>query len=455
MNLPVAIMGRMPGMRSRFRLRMPMVFLMALVALRGMAEPVRPPNVLLILADDLGVECLASYGGTSHKTPNLDRLASQGMRFTRCFANPYCSPSRAQLLTGRYPFLNGLKVVLHGKHQENLHLRPSQPSFARQLREHGYATQIVGKWHVSLEHKHNTIRELGFDRYQTWQIFDQDGRRTTRYWEPYQMRDGRIIAEETKRRYGPDVDLEVTLDFMRSCAASRKPFLAYYSTCLPHYPWEPTPDSKDQGYRATAGAIKGDPRYFPDMLAYLDKQVGAMLRTLDELGIAENTIVLFLADNGTDSDLVNTWGDGRKVAGGKGTMTDRGTRVPLIVRWPGQIQPGKVCDDLVDLSDFLPTLCELTGAPLPTERIHGRSFAPQLFGRPGSPREWIHIQNGENRQVRNSRYMLSNTDQLRRVGELWEEPARPNADKNPAEEAEARRVLRDVFLSLDGSSVPR
>jgi len=377
------------------------------------------------------------------------------MRFTHCFANPLCSPSRAQLLTGRYPFLNGLKVVLSSKRQEDIFLRPSQPSFPRQLKQHGYATQIVGKWHVSLEHKHDTIRDFGFDHYQTWSIFDDRGQKTTRYWNPYQLRDGRIIAEEVRKRYGPDVDLETHLDFIRKCAQDQKPFLAFYSTYLPHYPWEPTPDSEAPSYRAPNAAHKGDAKYFPEMVAYLDRQIGAMLRTLDELGIAENTIVLFLADNGTDSDLVNTWGDGRKVAGGKGTMTDRGTRVPLIVRWPGQIQPGKVCDDLVDLSDFLPTLCELTGAPLPTERIHGRSFAPQLFGRPGSPREWIHIQNGENRQVRNSRYMLSNTDQLRRVGELWEEPARPNADKNPTEEAQARRTLRDVFLSLDGSSAPR
>ena len=131
------------------------------------------------------------------------------------------------------------------------------------------------------------------------------------------------------------------------------------------------------------------------MVAYLDKQIGVMLQTLDDLGIAENTIVLFLADNGTDGDLVNTWGDGKKIAGGKGTMTDRGTHVPLLVRWPGHIQAGSTCEDLVDLSDIFPTLCELTGAKLPEQTIHGRSFAPQLLGKPGQPREWIHIQNAQ------------------------------------------------------------
>jgi len=406
------------------------------------------PNVLLILADDLGVECLSTYGGTSHKTPNIDRLAKDGMRFTRCFSNPYCSPSRGTLLTGRYPFQNGLDVVLSSKKQENIYLKPSQPSFPRQLKQHGYATQIVGKWHVSLEHKHNTIQAFGFDHYQTWCIFDEKGQKTTRFWNPYLMRDGRIIADEVKNRYGPDVDLEVYLDFIKASAKSKTPFLADYSTYLPHYPWEPTPDSKEKTYRAPNAGHKGDPKYFPDMVAYFDKQIGIMLQTLDDLGIAENTLVIFLADNGTDTGLVNQWGEGKSVAGGKGTLTDRGTHVPLLVRWPGKIKAGSVCENLVDLSDFLPTICELTGAKLPDDKIHGRSFAPQLLGKPGQPREWIHIQHKDSRQVRNNDYMLDNKDQLRRVVQLWEDPVQPNQSKEPEKEATARKTLQAVFDAL-------
>jgi len=406
------------------------------------------PNVVFILADDLGVECLSAYGGTSHKTPNIDRLAKEGMRFTKSFSHPFCSPSRGSLLTGRYPFQNGLKVVLHSKKQENIYLKPSQPSFPRQLKQHGYATQIVGKWHVSLEHKHNTIREFGFDHYQTWGIFDEKGEKTTRFWNPYLLRDDRIIAAEIKNRYGPDVDLEVYLDFIKTNAKAEKPFLAYYSTCLPHYPWEPTPDSKEKTYRAPNSDHKGDPKYFPDMLAYLDKQIGSMLQTLDDLGIADNTIIIFLADNGTDTGLVNQWGEGKSIAGGKGTMTDRGTHVPLLIRWPGKIKAGSVCEDLVDCTDFLPTLCELTGAKLPEPSIHGRSFAPQLLGQPGQPREWIHIQNGDNRQLRNHDYMLTDKDQLRRVVPLWEDPAKPNENSDPVKDAAVRKSLQAVFEAL-------
>ncbi len=406
------------------------------------------PNIVIILADDLGVECLSSYGGTSLKTPNIDRLAMQGMRFSRCFSNPYCSPSRASLLTGRYPFKNGLTTVLDTKNKEDVYLHPDQPSFARQLKQAGYATELVGKWHMSLEHRHNTINEFGFDHYQTWRIFGDDGKKTTRYWTPYLIRDGEVIADRIKDRYGPDVDLEFYLDFIKSNVAKKQPFLAYYATCLPHFPWEPTPDSKDTSYREKTIGKKGDPKYFPDMVAYLDKHVGRILQTLEEQGIADNTIVIFLADNGTDRDLTNTWGDGKRIRGGKGTMTDRGTHVPLIVRWPDHIKEGSTCDDLIDFSDLLPTLCELTHASMPDAEIHGRSFAPRLLGMPGHPREWVHIQYEGARQVRNSDYMLNNRNQLRRVVELWEDPAGPDENSNPEREAGARKSLQAVFDSL-------
>jgi arylsulfatase A len=411
-------------------------------------SPTAKPNLVIVLADDLGVECLSSYGGTSLKTPNLDKLATQSMRFTRCFSNPYCSPSRASLLTGRYPFKNGLKVVLDTKAKEDVYLHPNQPSFARQLKQAGYATELAGKWHLSLEHKHNTINEFGFDHYQTWRIFDDQGGKTTRYWTPFLIRNGTVIADQIKDRYGPDVDLEFHLDFIKSSAEKKQPFLAYYATCLPHFPWEPTPDSDDTTYRQPVAGHKGDPKYFPDMVAYLDQHVGRIMQTLDDLGIADQTIMIFLADNGTDRDLTNIWGDDKKIRGGKGTLTDRGTHVPLIVRWPGHIKAGSTCDDLIDFSDLFPTLCELADAPLPTAEIHGRSFAPQLLGQPGTPREWVHIQNAGDRQVRNSEYMLNNKNQLRRVVELWEDPAEPNENKNPEHEAAARKSLQAVFEAL-------
>jgi arylsulfatase A-like enzyme len=430
------------------------VFLLTLTATAGVTATALPlrgdkPNLLVILADDLGIECLSAYGGQSHQTPHLDRLAAQGMRFTHCFSNPYCSPSRASLLTGRYPFRNGLKEVLFSASQHaDTYLRVDQPSFARQLKQAGYATALAGKWHLSLLHRHNTIRDFGFDQYVSWQIFRSDGVKSERYYEPHYIQNGGNISDRIKDRFGPDVSVEFLIDFIKASAARRQPFLAYYTSILPHFPWVPTPDSQDQPEALKTGDEVGDPRFFPDMVRYLDKQVGQLLRTLDEAGLANDTVVIFLADNGTDARLSNAWGDGKRIVGGKGTMTDRGTRVPLLVRWPQRIAPGSVCADLVDFSDFLPTICELAGAPLPAADLDGRSFAPQLLGRTGSPREWVHVQDKEARHVRNREYILTHRNELRPVVEIWEPEARPVQGQDPEKERAARKTLQAVFDTL-------
>ena len=426
--------------------------LLAPLAALHAADAPKPakPNILFILADDLGIECLSSYGGRDHSTPNIDRLAAQGMQFSYCFSNPFCSPSRASLLTGRYPFKNGLVEVLANSDQENTYLSPQQPSFARQLKAAGYATAIAGKWHVSLLHKHNTINAFGFDQYQVWQIFDTQGNKTQRFWTPHINRNGTLLAEVIKEQYGPDLDVKFLTDFIAANAAQKKPFLAYFSTPLPHYPWEPTPDSKDSSYRIPHNEHKGDPQYFPDMVRYLDKCIGKLLKALDDQGIADHTIVIFLADNGTDRDLKNRWGEeGKILKGGKGTMTDRGTHVPLLVRWPNKIKAGTTCEDLIDFSDVLPTLCDMSGTPMPTEAIHGRSFYPQLLGKPGTPRTWVHVQHMKNRHIRDREFILNNANELRHVVETGMSESNPIQKKSANEkEQAARQRLQAVFDEL-------
>lgn len=416
------------------------------------AKDTARPNILVILADDLGIESLSSYGGASHKTPNLDKLASQGMRFTNCFSNPTCSPSRATLLTGRYSFLHGMKEVIWDpkKHSKSFVNPATQPSFARQLKSAGYATAIAGKWQLSFLHQRDQINAFGFDQYQCWQIFDAKEQRTTRFHKPHFNRNGKVIANEIADQYGPDVDVDFLVDFIKASHAEEKPFLAYHTSLLPHFPWVPTPDSKDQSYRPESNdnTQKGDPGFFPDMVTYLDKCVGRLLTELEELGIADNTIVIFLADNGTDISLSNELKNGKTVNGGKGTMTDRGTHVPLIVRWPGMIEAGSTCEDLIDFSDMLPTLCELANASLPEQKIHGRSFAPQLLGKPGESREWVHIQNKNQRYLRTKEYILDSNGQFRPVIELWNDPAKPLSEELSKEAQAGRRELKKVFEQL-------
>ena len=157
------------------------------------------------------------------------------------------------------------------------------------------------------------------------------------------------------------------------------------------------------------------------MVEYLDKNVGRLMNTVDELGIAKNTVFIFCADNGTHGPVTSVWGDNRtKIKGGKMTMTDRGSRVPLLVSWPGKIKPGSQCDDLIELADFLPTFLELASAPEPKQSIDGTSFLPQLLGKKGSPKEWVHIEYGKNRQIRNKEWTYTNKGDLIKVNQLGE-----------------------------------
>jgi arylsulfatase A len=408
-----------------------------------------PPNIVVILADDLGIECLSLYGGVSHQTPNLDKLARQGMTFSHCFSAPYCSPSRAMLLSGRYPFRNGIKEVIWDlDRHKDLYLHTDQPSLARQLKQAGYTTAIAGKWQLSFLHDRNFINDFGFDQYQCWQIFDRNGDKTRRFHQPTFNRDGKLIHQSIKDLYGPNVNVAFLSDFIKTNAKQGKPFFAYYTCLLPHFPWVPTPDSKDKTYVLPANNHKGDPKYFPDMVAYLDKCVGRMMDAVEEAGVADNTVLIFLADNGTQQGLTNRLQNGTIVKGGKGTMTDLGTRVPLIVRWPGKIKAGTTSDDMVDFTDFMPTLCAVAGARLPEARLDGQSFLPQLLGEPGTPRSWVHIQDKHQRHIRSRTHILTDRGQLRPVVGIGQPPA-PIIKQLTPQQTEIRRELQKVFEQLD------
>ena len=167
--------------------------------------------------------------------------------------------------------------------------------------------------------------------------------------------------------------------------------MLYYPMILTHCPFEPTPDSADWDPKSKGSkTYKGDAKYFGDMVSYMDGIVGRLLQQLETSGVRDNTIVLFTGDNGTDEPVVSMMGE-VSVAGNKGSTTDGGTRVPLIAHWPGRTPPGKVTQDLIDFSDFLPTLCEAARAEVPKSlKIDGRSFLPQIRGEKGNLRNWVY-----------------------------------------------------------------
>ena len=377
------------------------------------------PNVVLILADDLGMECLSAFGGESYHTPNLDQLAKQGMKFDHCFAAPYCTPSRAQILTGNYPFKNGIKGLIYKEHQKTKLSPTENPSFSATFQRHGYRTFIAGKWQLSILKNYDTIKDFGFDSYRCWQIFDAQRNKTNRHYQYTYRTNGVAQKEFQPKRYGPDAMCDFLIQEIKQSHQNKQPFMAYYTSLLPHWPWVPTPDSKDQ--KMPSGRL-GNKKFLGDMITYLDKNVGRLLDTLDELGIRDNTIVMFVADNGTDQNGILSRWNGKTVKGAKGALNDRGTRVPLIVRWPAKVAAGSSCSDLIDISDIFPTLCSCAGLE-PGNDLHGQSFFPQLEGRPGVPRSWVFMQNEAGYYIRDKNWIIDSKGKVRPTARLDLTPA--------------------------------
>ncbi|RLI48464.1 MAG: arylsulfatase [Candidatus Thorarchaeota archaeon] len=366
------------------------------------------PNIILIMADDLGYECIGANGGTSYKTPVLDKLARTGVRFEHCYSQPLCTPSRVQIMTGIYNVRNYVKFGV---------LDRNQTTFAHLLKERGYVTCIAGKWQLGKEP--DSPKHFGFDESCLWQHTrgkKNKQQNDSRYPNPCLEINGKPV-DCTKGEYGPDVATDFICNFID--LNKKKPFLVYYPMILTHCPFDPTPDSEDWNPKSKGSkTYKGNAKYFGDMVTYMDKMVGRIIDKLDELGLRNNTLVLFTGDNGTDKPIVSMMA-GREVAGNKGAMTDGGTHVPLIAAWPGIISNGKVSRDLVDFSDFLPTICEVAGATVPPIlNIDGRSFLSQLKGEKGIPRDWIYCWYSRNggptgkEWARNQRYKLYRTGEF-------------------------------------------
>lgn len=367
----------------------------------------RKPNLILILADDLGYETIGANGGTSYRTPALDRLAASGARFTHCYAQPLCTPTRVQLMTGRYNVRN---YTAFGQ------MDSRSVTFAHLLKQAGYATCIAGKWQLGREV--DLPKKFGFDEYCLW----QHTRRPPRYTNPGLEING-VEKNYNQGEYGPDLIHDYALDFI--ARQKGRPFFLYYSMLLTHSPYQPTPDSKAWDPKAKGESVNTAREHFADMVAYMDKLIGGLVAKLDALGLRENTLILFLGDNGTGKGTRSMLA-GREVIGGKGTTTAAGMHVPFIANWSGQIAGGTVCSNLVDTTDFLPTLLEAANEPTPTD-LDGRSFLPQLRGERGRPREWIYSwyspRQGADRTVRE--FAFNHRFKLYRSGEFFDLIADP------------------------------
>lgn len=346
----------------------------------------QPPNIILIFADDLGYEVLPAYGNTLHQTPALDRMAAAGMVFDNAHATPLCTPSRVQLMTGKYNFRNYIGFGL---------LDPNEKTMAHWLKEQGYATCVVGKWQLYGNARQQELaggkvgslpEEAGFDAYRLWQIKELG----SRFKDPLlESKDNGL--EKFEGQYGPDLFTEYLEDFVEEHAD--QPFFAYYPMALTHDPFEPYPGSPDFASYDPENRIN-DPKYFPGMVSHMDKLVGRIIDKVEDLGLTENTLILFVGDNGTDRDVVTPF-KGQDLRGNKGYTNDLGTHVPMLAYWPGTIKAGTRNANLIDLTDFLPSLLDLSGKDLNelsgSAPMDGISFYPQLKDPDysGEVREWV------------------------------------------------------------------
>jgi arylsulfatase A len=377
------------------------ILIALLISPFAMLQAADKPNIIYILADDLGIGNVSCYGSDKYKTNNIDKLASGGTRFTQAFTAALCGPSRALIMTGRYAFRNG------STNQDACMKMPiAELRLAQTFKAAGYATSAIGKW-GQLPGEPN---EAGFDDYLR---FNGSGF----YWNKNKSKGGayRANGKELKlgeKEYMPDLMHNQAVSFIKK--NQTKPFFLYYSMVHVHGDIQPTPDS---------AADSKD--LYSDNILYMDKLVGKLVAELDSLKLRENTLIIFMGDNGTakGQDKLSTIG-GRNVSGVKGTMLECGGLVPMIANWPGKTPAGKVSANLVDSTDFLPTFADLIGTKLPEKVIFdGNSLAPQLRGEEGKKRQFVYNQLASMWYVRNAGWKLN------QLGELYDMSGAPFTEK--------------------------
>ena len=414
----------------------------ALLLFSGLCQSADRPNIILILADDLGIEAIGSYGGESYPTPALDRIAEQGMRFENAHAQPLCTPSRVKLMTGKYNFRN---------YQHFMYLDPSETTFAHSLKQAGYRTMISGKWQLvdnGIDDVEGLLpQDSGFDDYFLWQVRrDEAG---SRYWGP-RISDNGQLTSYPQEKFGPDLFNRRVTDYIK--ASGDEPFFIYYPMTLPHLPLVTTPDS------LTATTKEAQ---FSGMVAYMDKLVGQVKDAVIEQGIGENTIIMFVGDNGTDRRITSIR-NGIEVAGGKGRTSDSGTHVPFIAWWPNTIAPAQVDQNLINLSDFFPTLMALAGSAMPEAHpADGISLVDVFNGKTAAPirsEQFIHY-NPQWMQLP-ARYAFDSQWKLYENGGLYNTARDAGENTNlidadlDAEAADARERLGQKLEAMPGGPVP-
>ncbi len=332
------------------------------------------PNILLILADDHGYGDVSMHGGPHIQTPNMDRIASEGMRFSNFYANSsVCSPSRAALMTGRFPDRVGVPGVIrtHGNNSWG-YFRQDAVTLPSMLKQKDYHTALIGKWHLGLDAENHPCQR-GFDHFHGFLGDMMDDYYTHLRHDQNYMRHNLEIIDP--RGHATDLFTDWAVDFVRAHAHVSQPFFLYLAYNAPHTPIQPPQDWVDRVRQREPDASLERVRYVA-LVEHLDDRIGRVLNALEKTGQLSNTLVIYTSDNGGQMTVGATNGPYR---GQKGDMYEGGIRVPACVRWPGEIEMGRVCDEPAMLMDVFPTICDVVGLPL-DHVIEGQSILPTLKG---------------------------------------------------------------------------
>jgi arylsulfatase A-like enzyme len=410
---------------------------------RAVSNGRRParPNLLIIIADDLGWADLGSYGSPHIRTPNLDRLAAQGVRFTQGYsAAAVCSPTRFALYTGRYPgrLRGGLEEPI-ARPDKLIGIPPEHPTLASLLKKGGYATAMFGKWHCGFLPWYSPVKS-------GWDVFFGNLSGAVDYYSKVSgteadLYEGEVPVESLD--YYTDTLAERAADFVRRDHG--RPWLLNLNFTTPHWPWE-APGDRDVSAQITARAKAGDPRAlwhddggsldtYRKMVESLDAAAGRVLRALRDAGRERDTLVLFLSDNGGER-----WSYQWPLSGSKGGLREGGIRVPTILRWPAAIRPGQVSHVPVVTQDWTATLLEAAGvAPSAAHPLDGRSFLPYLLRGARAPERDLFWRTKQERALRRGDWKYLRTPE----GETLH-----NLAADPRELANLARSRPAVFADL-------
>jgi len=320
------------------------------------------PNVILIMADDLGYEALGINGADEYNTPVLDSLAMNGINFQNAYSQPLCTPTRVKIMTGKPNYLN---------YEYFTYLNPNQKTFGNLFQENGYKTALAGKWQLNgvqfdLDNNQDLDRpyDFGFEEYCLWWLRE----RGDRFANPNIVQNGEKLKMGIDD-YGPDIFTDFIVDFINK--NKDDPFFIYYPMALVHDPFLPTPDSND--WTDLDKRNNGNkPIYFSDMLTYMDKIVGRISNTLDKNKL-DNTILIFIGDNGTDTKVI-TLNNGEEIRGAKGSTIKYASNVPMIVNWKSKIKQGFNSKAMIDLTDFYATFEDILNSG--NSNSYGKSLLP-------------------------------------------------------------------------------